>query len=94
MKVVKLWRRTLFVVLAVLCQGVMTVHDAQHIDDQPSTCSVCQAHLPLIAADPGSIVSVLPRVEVIAAAPRCVRVAENHRPYSSFLSRAPPGSLT
>jgi hypothetical protein len=94
MNAAKVWRRTLFVALAVLCQGVLAVHDAQHIDEQPSTCSVCQAHLPLIAADPGSIVSLVPTVEIIATAPHCLRAAGNHRPYSTFLSRAPPGSLT
>lgn len=94
MKAAKVWRRTLLVALAVLCQGILAVHDAQHVGEQTTTCSVCQAHLPLISGEPGSMVTAAPMTEVVATAPRCVGVADNHRPFSTFLSRAPPESLT
>lgn len=92
MKAVGFWRRTFLVALMVLCQGVLAVHDAQHIDEPSSTCSVCQAHLPLISSEPGSITPVLPMIQVIAAAPRSIPIVETPRRYSSFQSRAPPRS--
>jgi len=90
----KAFRRTLLIVLAVLSQGILAVHDAQHVDAQPSTCTVCQAHLPQIAGEPADLVCASPEITFQDLAPRSVEMAEADRPYTSFQSRAPPESLT
>jgi len=90
----KALRRSLLIVLAVLSQGILAVHDAQHIDAQPSTCTVCQAHLPQIAGEPADLVCASPPVTTQEPAPLCVRMAETYRPYAIFQSRAPPENLT
>jgi len=90
----KALRRSLLIALAVLSQGILAVHDAQHVDAQPSTCTVCQAHLPQISGETAELVCASPLVTAQQPAPLCVRMAQTHRPYTIFQSRAPPGNLT
>lgn len=90
----KACRRTLLVMLAVLSQGILAVHDAQHVDAQPSTCTVCQAHLPQIAGEPPDLVSASPAITTHSVAPARLEIADAERPYESFRSRAPPTHLT
>lgn len=87
-------RQTLLIVLAVLSQGILAVHDAQHIDAQPSTCTVCQAHLPPITGEPSGLLALTTAAAIQPAAVRSVRIAHPERPYSTFRSRAPPENLT
>ena len=87
-------RRTLLVMLVVLGQGILAVHDAQHVDAQPSTCTVCQAHLPQIAGEAPDLIPAPPAITARTFASRRVEPADSDRPYESFRSRAPPLRLT
>jgi hypothetical protein len=87
------WRWALLIVLAALCQGILAVHDAQHIDGQPSTCTVCHGHAPQMAAAPPGVLLAPPLTPVIARAPLRIRAAGT-TPYTAFQSRAPPAGLS
>lgn len=88
------WRRTLLFLLVVASQGILAEHDAQHMDAQASTCSVCQAHLPQIAGEASGIVFVRPMHADVVCAPRRIPSTCALRPRAPFQSRAPPGHLS
>ena len=90
----KAWQRTLLFLLVLACQGILAQHDAQHMDAQPSTCSVCSAHLPQIVGEAPGIVFARPMVAIIAPAPRNVPSVRCDRPRAPFQSRAPPDHLS
>ena len=88
------WQRTLLFLLVVACLGILAEHDVQHMDAQPSTCSVCSAHLPQMVGAASGILIARPMVVTIAAAPEHVGSARCDRPRAPFQSRAPPEFLS
>lgn len=80
---------TLPVLLVVLCQGVLLLHDIQHVATDIPQCAICQAHLPQIAVLPGACVALAgSALPFMLPLPEPNQVAS--RTPSVFRSRSPP----
>ncbi|MEZ5560555.1 MAG: hypothetical protein R3E86_18680 [Pseudomonadales bacterium] len=87
-------RRSLPALLLVLCQGLLVLHDSQHVVPEFSHCAVCQAHAPQIAEPPPHDLVPLPVFVVRALLPLEQLAANAAQPRLAFRSRAPPKSLS
>jgi hypothetical protein len=80
---------TLPVLLVVLCQGVLLLHDIQHVAADVPQCAICQAHLPQIAVLPGECVPVPASTLQFMLPLRAPDQVASRTP-SVFRSRSPP----